>query len=286
MNLRAPAGRDAARAHCTRLLLTAPLVLAACTPAPPAAPAIVVVIPTATASVADSAPEETPAMVCPPLMAFVAGGSGRSDDKQRRINDLCMDVTEVTSAAYATCVDHGLCSADELSCEEAWTYKRPGLEDHPINCVSWAQADRYCRASGKRLPTSDEWEWAARARTEQWRFSWGDSDPADDQLCWSKGTARSGTCMVGSFPASRTPQGIDDLFGGVWEWLSPAERRGIPNIARGGAWQNSADNVLEGENPGSFAGGFARNDVVGFRCVYDGRGDGRVRSQSEDADAE
>ncbi len=200
-------------------------------------------------------------------MAFLAGGAMRSGDRQVRIDDFCLDLTEVTAGAYGLCVERGGCDGDDLACDDAPTYKRPERVDHPINCVSWAQANRYCRFEGKRLPSLEEWEWAAQARDEGRRFAWGDEEPAPDQLCWSKGTARTGTCPVGGFPGSRTPQGVDDLFGGVWEWLSPEVRDGVPNVSRGGCWQGDTSDLLEGINSGAFQPGFVRNDVVGFRCA-------------------
>lgn len=245
--------------------------LAACGPPPPPPVPVVVVVPVAagTSSAAVEV-EESPPLLCPPRTIFVAGGSGLVDDKQVTVRDFCMDVTEVTASAYATCVQRGLCNEEALECDDAWTYGRPGREDHPINCVSWKQADIYCRAVGERLPTFEEWEWAAQSGREQRRFAWGAEDPVEGTMCWSMGTAKDHTCPVGGFPAARTPSGIDDLFGNVWEYLSPSQRKGIINVARGGSWQNSGVDVLEGDNPGGFMAEFERNDVVGFRCLYDG----------------
>lgn len=203
-------------------------------------------------------------------MAFVAGGTLGSGDKAARVADYCMDVTETTAGAYALCVQAGACSEEHLRCDESWTFGREDMLDHPINCVSWQDADRYCQFAGKRLPTFEEWEWAAQGRDEKRRFSWGDGEPGAERMCWSRGIARLTTCAVGGFPQSRTPQGIDDLFGNVWEWLAPAERNGSPNVARGGSWQNDSLDMLEGENAGAFIPSFVRNEVVGFRCVYDG----------------
>ena len=244
---------------------------AACTPRPDRPTTVVVVVPPSTGSAAAAAPPDEPkALVCPANMAFVAGGTLRTGTRVRAVADVCLDVTEVTAGAYGACIERGACSDADLECDDAWTYGKPELADHPINCVSWAQADRYCRSQGKRLPTWEEWEWAAQGRDEQRRFAWGDADPAPGQICWSLGTTLPATCPAGSYPQGRSAQGIDDLFGNVWEWLSPAMRSGVPNVARGAAWQNDSLSMLEGENAGSFVPGFVRNDVVGFRCAYDG----------------
>lgn len=255
-----------------------------CTREPVGPATVVVVVPPSSGSAAAVAPpEEVKALVCPAQMAFLAGGSLRAGSRSRAVADFCLDVTEVTAGAYSACVERGACNASDLECDDAWTHGRPELAEHPINCVSWAQSDRYCRAQGKRLPTWEEWEWAAQGRDEQRRFAWGDTEPAPDQICWSQGKTQATTCPVGSHPAGRSAQGVEDLFGNVWEWLSPAMRNGAPNVARGAAWQNDTVSMLEGENAGSFVAGFVRNDVVGFRCAYDG---GRARPPAPDATSE
>ena len=257
-------------------VLAATFVLGCPASAPPPQ-TVVVVVPTSTSTAAEVVPTEEPKVLdCPGQMAFLAGGELTvANDKRRQVADFCLDVTEVTVSAYTMCVERGACTADDLECDDAWTYNRAELADHPINCVSWVQADRFCHSLGKRLPTWEEWEWAAQGRTERRRFPWGDTEPVPDQMCWSLGAQHATTCPVGSYPTSRSAQGIDDLLGNLWEWLAPQVRRGVPNVARGGAWQNADLTMLEGENAGSFVPGFVRNDVVGFRCAYDG---GRSRS--------
>jgi len=123
-----------------------------------------------------------------------------------------MDRTEVTVAAYQACVNAGPCvPVDGEDCN--------AVEDkanHPINCMSWYQAETFCAWAGKRLPTEEEWEYAARGADGR-KYPWGNTPEPSDQLCWSRW---EGTCPVGSFPSGSSPFGIQDMAGNVWEWTS------------------------------------------------------------------
>ena len=168
----------------------------------------------------------------------------RVDDYAARATDFaevaafCMDTTEVTAAAYATCVKSGKCTATpfHIGCN-AIVINRG---NHPINCVDWKQATAYCAAQGQRLPTEEEWEYAARG-TDGRVYPWGDAEPAG-QLCWNgegnslgKGK-RDSTCAVASFPAGNSPFGLSDMSGNVLEWTSSAYNGGAARVYRGGGW--------------------------------------------------
>jgi formylglycine-generating enzyme required for sulfatase activity len=144
-----------------------------------------------------------------------------------------IDPTEVTVAAYAACVARGSCPALREGSPDC-TYGRSS-PDLPINCLTWAQADIYCRAVGKRLPTEEEWEFAARGGMEARIYPWGDDAPKD-QLCSKdpSGHVRYAACRVASYPPGAF--GLFDMAGNVWEWTSTGEARptGPARMIRGG----------------------------------------------------
>jgi formylglycine-generating enzyme required for sulfatase activity len=86
----------------------------------------------------------------------------------------------------------------------------------PVTRVSWFAARAYCAARGKRLPTVDEWEYAAAASESRRDAS---RDPAFVQrlvaLYATRGT-RAGTVDEGE----RNAYGVRGLHGLVWEWTA------------------------------------------------------------------
>jgi formylglycine-generating enzyme required for sulfatase activity len=216
-----------------------------------------------------------PPDACPATMGYVRGGEfwmgsprgrGARDERPRfstRVADFCIDTYEVTSASYEHCVSLGQCSPPHGS-RETCNYGR--REDHPINCVDWAQADAYCKAHDARLPTELEWEYAARGGDEYHPFSWG-HDSADDRACWK----RKQSCPVGSYAPGAF--GLHDMSGNVWEWTHDwfgdypwPPPSGRTKVFRGGGWSHQDDKWFSAtlrnraipERWGSF---------LGFRCA-------------------
>ena len=202
-----------------------------------------------------------PGMVSIPGHTFPDGGA---------IAAFYMDKTEVTVSAYAACVSAGKCmSYTDANCNAGVQ----GRDNHPINCVDWNQSTAYCAWAGKRLPTEEEWQYAADAADGR-VYPWGNTAP-DTQLCWSgsavmldAGTKRTSTCVVGSFPTGDSPFGLSDMSGNVWEWTSSAYDSQTPmvRVFRGGSFDYADPSNFRAA---SRAGGILRSSRladVGFRC--------------------
>jgi formylglycine-generating enzyme required for sulfatase activity len=207
---------------------------------------------------------------CPAGMVAVGGGKlERPGRGAAGVRTFCLDRTEVTVDAYAACASVGACSAQELECGNAATWGKKGLGSHPINCVTWAEAETFCREHGKRLPSEEEWEWAARGGRRGSTYPWGEDPPAR-RACWDgdgndKGKGlRKATCAVGSYPSGRSAEGIQDLAGNVREWTSTAHDR--HRVLRGGSWGDSLPEFLATDFRGWNAPD-ERIELLGFRCA-------------------
>jgi len=210
-------------------------------------------------------------MVTLPGTVFPLGYAAGAID-ERPVHDVSfptfrIQIDEVTVAQYERCVDVGRCTP--AGTEEFCNAGRPGREHNPINCVSYAQAEAYCAWLGRRLPTEDEWEYAASGKAKR-LYAWGNGSPAG-RVCWGRPDA--GTCDVGSFDAGATPEGLRDMTGNVWEWTSSdycpydgGHCRHDQKVARGGGWYGAEPSVMrtqvrQGYSPST------ESANVGFRCA-------------------
>jgi formylglycine-generating enzyme required for sulfatase activity len=146
--------------------------------------------------------------------------------------------------------------------------------------VDWAQANAFCEHAGGRLPTAEEWEYAAKGG-ESRIYPWGD-DPVTDKRAnfadaqYKKKYPRSfdvpgqddgwvESAPVGTYPAGATAHGLVDMVGNVIEWTSGEYVPGQME-ARGGGW--ATDTVSRRLRP-SYRTGRDRaywHATYGFRC--------------------
>lgn len=174
-------------------------------------------------------PDAVPAgMACVPGGPFVRGSdAGPADARPAStvvVGTFLMDVDEVTFGEYAACVRAGRC-----------TPARPKYVDfddprQPMTGVDWFQAQAYCRAHGKRLPTEAEWEKAARG-PEGAAYPWGDAPATCERAVIMDASGRGcGRTKRGSHPEKGKPwpvgsrpagaYGLRDMAGNSYEWVA------------------------------------------------------------------
>jgi serine/threonine protein kinase len=156
----------------------------------------------------------------------------------------------------------------------------PSQLDLPVVYVSHGDAVAYANWLGLRLLSEAEWEKAVRG-TDGRRYPWGAEPPAAE-LAWFG--SRKGPAAVGARPAGRSPFGVQDAVGQVWEWTAdeddptflregpttnprrPVGPRATTAAVRGGAWMFDDAKALRATARAAFPVG-SRMDSVGFRCA-------------------
>jgi formylglycine-generating enzyme required for sulfatase activity/tRNA A-37 threonylcarbamoyl transferase component Bud32 len=203
-----------------------------------------------------------------------------------------IDRNEVTNAEYAEFVKatgHPAPTINESDPDTQGSYWKPwngndppaGRERWPVCNVSAKDAEDYAEWLSNRdgvkyrLPTEEEWEFAARNGSRDTLFPWGDS--------WKEGFAnfngKSSPTDVGSFPRGATQAGVLDMIGNAWEWTSSKagfyyHKSTIPDpngrVRRGGSFaetfkvnfRNATDRGWLGDETFKFP-------TIGFRLVRD-----------------
>jgi formylglycine-generating enzyme required for sulfatase activity len=222
-------------------------------------------------------------MVLVPAGEFTMGSpEGDPDEKPAhkvQISAFFIDKYEVTVKQYAAFLQE---SGGDRPAE--WrTMNKTANQNRPVMGVDWADAARYCKWAGKRLPTEAEWEKAARG-TDGRLYPWGNDPPTPLHANYGKKEWNNHEALVpvGTLEAGKSPYGVYDMAGNVWEWVSdwydndyykqsPSDSPAGPptggfKVIRGGSWNTSARNLRAADryfDPPSFRSQY----VPGFRCA-------------------
>jgi len=277
---------------------------------------------------------DVPQEICIPAGKVVLGnfpeGYGNYPDQVKYIPEFSIDKYEVTNQEFAEFIDDSGYSKKEywlisgsadslagwhwkekhqITCPKYWNLNQNPYwrsdefsrsAETPVLGVSWYEANAFARWLKKQIPTSDQWEKAARGADEQfgkleeagvgYKYPWGNDffkgqTPPEYHLCnwrllywkygypdetklWTTDGYKLGVAPVGSFsPSGDSPFGVADMAGNVWEWCNDWHPE-YPQlkILRGGSWYASDMDQLRsafkyGMGPNT------RTQYIGFRCV-------------------
>lgn len=207
-----------------------------------------------------------PGMVLIPAGEFIMGKDNESPDErpQRKVDlpAFYIDKYEVTNKDFAE-----VFPAHEYD---------PVLASWPVSGVSWKQATEYAAAIGKRLPTEEEWEKAARGEKGN-EFPWGNVFRPEAANCEAGPNARPK--QIGSYRDFPSPYGCLDMAGNVYEWTSSWYRAypGNPDVSveygqvyrvlRGGSYLSERYDVRCARR--HFDVESKKRADYGFRCAMD-----------------
>ena len=229
----------------------------------------------------DRNPSPTPSSS--PTMVRVNGGEFRMGNSAGDAYERPAHVINVTPF---------LIDAFEVTCEEylkfikAQNHRAPsnwidgkypnGDAKKPVTGVDWDDATAYASWAGKRLPTEEEWEFAARGADGR-RYPWGND--------WQRGAANAdgaskGLADVGTFKSGAPLLKTYDMIGNAWEWTAsqlvaypgghlPPQPAGDLKVIRGGSWQSDRASATTTYRWGWPARGGKDYSNTGFRCVKD-----------------
>jgi formylglycine-generating enzyme required for sulfatase activity len=226
--------------------------------------------------------------VAPEGMVLIPGGvfeMGRADGDEYEspphlvtVKPFFMDKNEVTCGEYEKFVQF-----EAHRAPPGWSQGRcpEGKSLLPVTGVSWNDAQAYAQWAHKRLPSEEEWEFAARGKDHR-VYAWGN----EWKPLANAGESSSGKLIeVGSYAAGAGPFGTLDMMGNAWEWTSSPLRaypgakikeESLPEVEqeklkviRGGSYQSNSKQATTTYRMGWPSEGASSYAQSGFRCASD-----------------
>ena len=225
-------------------------------------------------------PPPTPpsGMVYVPGGKFVMGNNGSDIPAEKPEHEVTLpgffiDTYEVTVGDYYQFIRAANRPAPG-SWPETWKQGQFSPEEakRPVTDVTWFDARDYARSVDKRLPSEQEWEYAARG-TDKRLYPWGNDFNPNRANVGDRGAR--GIKPVGSYPADKSPFGAFDMSGNAFEWVESdwsayPKSKATPKagkIVRGGSY--SRDRLYAMTTSRGIFQPDAKQEDVGFRCAKD-----------------
>lgn len=212
-------------------------------------------------------------MIAIPGSEFVMGREDGNDFEKPahsiNVESFLIDKSEVTNEQYSQFVRQ---TRHQPPSHWPKGQYQIGKATLPVVNVSWYDAKDYCEWAGKRLPTEEEWEFAARGKDGR-LYPYG-GNQWKPRFSNAKEVGLEEPQPVGSYPDGASPFGVFDMAGNAAEWTasdykpypnSPASPQEGNKVIRGGGFrvpakeQTATDRFFDRPN--------VMYDFIGFRCA-------------------
>ncbi len=217
-------------------------------------------------------------LVYVPAGEFIMGlGYGDAPTKTVTLDAYWIQQTVVTNKMYNQCVTSGNCT---VPVQEIGAPPIDSIQygDYPVVGVDWTAANAYCQWIGGQLPSEAQWEKAARGQNGN-VYPWGNTKPTCDLANF--GTCVKHTSDVNDYPSGKSPYGLLDMAGNVYEWVNDyydanyyasgpsanptGPATGDHRVIRGSSFESDASQLLAAlrhPSPPDYT-----SQDLGFRCV-------------------
>ena len=178
--------------------------------------------------------------------------------EKERVDGFYLDAYEVTNAQYQKFMAETGHPEPRFISEPRFSHAK-----QPVVGVSYQDAVEYAKWAGRRLPTSQEWQKAARG-TEGNRYPWGEDKPTKNHAVVALNAETESPLPIGSRPLDVSPFGVHDLAGNAMEWLGTTAGIGKHQV-RGVSWAHTLGSVrlsLVTNTPDT-----EKRANLGFRCA-------------------
>jgi formylglycine-generating enzyme required for sulfatase activity len=200
-------------------------------------------------------------------------------NRKAEINKFAIDETPVTNTQFLEFINRSSYKPrNNVNFLKHWVDGQipSGKEDHPVVYIDLEDARAYAGWSGKRLPSEEEWQFAAQGFNSL-KYPWG-NEPEDNKYNQNTGGETSG---VKAFPGGKSPFGCYDMCGNTWELTGNEYSDGRTRFvmlkggscykAKGSEWYTDG-----GPQQNNFIAkmllmwsGLDRCATIGFRCAID-----------------
>ena len=205
----------------------------------------------------------------------------RNQKHLMKIPSFYMDIYPVTNKEFKEFLDQThYHPADEFDFLKDWENGMypEGWDNKPVTWVSLEDARAYAKWAGKRLPHEWEWQYAAQGNG-QLLYPWGNKMDLTKIPPEDSSRVMRPLTDVDAYPQGKSPFGIEDMVGNVWQWTDEyMDRHTRSAILKGGGYYRATtskwyfprvSNLNEYGKYLLMAPSLDRSGTIGFRCVVD-----------------